>query len=103
MQAPAEGLCGALILTLLPASLYAVIHWSLMSHWVHIWSFLLLASTPILFLSILKVRFTKSIPLDIILFLDVVKVDLKTPLKRYSIACILSLCMSEGDLWDFYL
>lgn len=54
VQAPAEGCCGALILTLLPACLYAIIHWHILGHWVHTWSLLLLASTPILFLSVLE-------------------------------------------------
>lgn len=55
VQAPAEGFCATLILTCLPASLYIVIHWSLMHYWVHVWSIVLLVSAPVLFLSILEV------------------------------------------------
>ena len=45
----------AIILALLPASLYAVVHWSMLDRWIHAWSFLLLASGPLLFLSVLEV------------------------------------------------
>jgi len=55
IQGPLEGVCAALILTLLPATLYGVVHWSMMDRWIHAWSFLLLASAPILFLSVLEV------------------------------------------------
>lgn len=56
VQADIEGVAATLLLVVLPASLYAVLHSSMLAEWVHLWSLMLLASLPVLFLSIVEVR-----------------------------------------------
>ena len=55
IQAPLEAGVAALLLTLLPGSLYTIVHLSVLSESKHLWSVLLLVSVPALYLSVLKV------------------------------------------------
>ena len=54
MQEPIEGRCAAIILVVLPVTLYVVVHLDTPLQWSHYWSAALLAYSPPLFLSILK-------------------------------------------------
>lgn len=56
MQGPADGVLAAALVTGLPAGLYAAAHRGGLWRPVHMWSVLLLASAPVLFLACLKAR-----------------------------------------------
>ena len=54
LQDSADGFAAFLLVTLLPVSVYAATHLSVLFQWVHLWSLLLLATGPLLFVTSLK-------------------------------------------------
>ena len=54
LQDSADGFAAFLLVTLLPVSVYAATHLSVLFQWVHLWSLLLLATGPLVFITSLK-------------------------------------------------
>ena len=55
VQGALEGCTAAALTVCMPALLYLASHISMLEHWVHFWSLLLLGSGPLLFLTVLPV------------------------------------------------
>ena len=55
VQGALEGCIAAVLTVGMPALLYLASHISMLGHWVHFWSLLLLGSGPLLFLTVLPV------------------------------------------------
>jgi hypothetical protein len=54
LQDPADGFAAFVLVTTLPAATYLATHWAVATHWVHLWSLLLLGSGPLVFVSALR-------------------------------------------------
>ncbi|EFN59471.1 expressed protein [Chlorella variabilis] len=54
LQDSADGFAAFVLVTTLPVAVYLATHWAVIFQWVHLWSVLLLASGPLVFVTSLK-------------------------------------------------